>query len=190
METPSNSSKLVEHVWNHDLDVQQKWNLVVLMMYHVVPGQGLDSVQHGCENNIASTLNVSPQVVLKVWHEYVESVRNKDLWPNLELKRVGHCGRKCKLDTEVPREVLVEANKRTKYTGSFAQITNEITNIGQYALSTTSVYRYFMLRMNYKIRNSYLKPQLTHNHEINRVKFILKQLEQVPAGPNNTLIYR
>jgi hypothetical protein len=137
-------------------------------------------------------LGVSLSSVSRVWQEYISKIKQGMKWPKLSSPRVRVCGRKSKLNSDIPEDVLHEMSKRLKFSAPIRDQILELYDTTGYKISKSSLHRYLRKNLQYAYGCGYVKPLLSEVNRKKRVRFILNKVERLyeDNGKRPTDVYR
>jgi hypothetical protein len=147
------------------LSVQQKYQIVCLIwrMYDLAN----DKYPRNCYQEVADTMHVSPSTVKSIWKDYSQQLNRGISVPDLTPKPHGHAPRKLtKQKAQKLRDINDEKQGFIRY--------REMSVLSDIPLST--LHRYFNYMGATQI-TSHIKPLLTMRHKLNRILYVLHQID-------------
>jgi hypothetical protein len=129
--------------------------------------ENLNGLQRGALQEAAEQFNCSVETVKRIWYRAKDSLDDGDLFPNVDSRIKGNSGRKV-IDRSAELEVMSTVPMRRRQTiRSLAAAIH---------MPTTSTFRLLTDQKKIKRISSTVKPLLTPENELSRVKFVLTEL--------------
>jgi hypothetical protein len=161
-----------------DLSLQEKWNIVAQVMFFCNPKSLHLNLEPFTIQKVADLLNVSISSVKRVWTEYISQIKEGVIWPKLESPKSRVCGRKSKLNSEIPEAVLHESSKRLKYSAPLRDQVMEIYDATHLKISKSSLHRYLRKNLGYAYGSGYINPLISKVNIKKRLRFILGKVQR------------
>ena len=148
-----------------DLKEHEKWAVVARYNCRLYPGES--KLRKGELTKLSHELKVTTKTISRIALEYKNQVEEKGFMDvSLVPKKHGHVGRKNRLDNRTKKRI----HRKNTVTKGRLPLRMMAFQLG---LKLTTLHRY-MKRMGTTYRSLWIKPKLTEDHRMERIRFILK----------------
>jgi len=156
----------------------QKWDIIAYYNINVDPSTG--KLVYGGLEDILQRFEISRDTLYSIVRQYRAQVEQDVVYPDLKPKYTGNAGLQSNLDNDLAACIL-EYNYMAGYEQTISQFCSGFNAVYQTNTHFSTMYRY-TTQLGTAFINSYIKPSLTKQQKMDRLRFILDQLEPQADG--------